>query len=148
MPRLEDVLAELAALPHARAAALAGFDGLLVDEAFLLSDAELRTDAGGRSDAEHHAEPERRSDAQRPPALDGAVVELTHAWNGVRRACADYLDGGSAREMIVVADGGLVLTHTVAHAWFALVWADPEVDLERARAALRGAAERLAEVVA
>ena len=40
MPRLEDVLAELAALPHARAAALAGFDGLLVDEAFLLSDAE------------------------------------------------------------------------------------------------------------
>ena len=124
MPRLEDVLAELAALPHARAAALAGFDGLLVDEAFLLSDTD------------------------RVPALDGAVVELTHAWNGVRRACADYLDGGRAREMIVVADGGLVLTHTVGHAWFALVWADPEIDLERARAALRDAAERLAEVVA
>jgi predicted regulator of Ras-like GTPase activity (Roadblock/LC7/MglB family) len=124
MPRLEDVLAELAAFPHARAAALAGFDGLLVDEAFLLSDAD------------------------RLPALDGAVVELTHAWNGVRRACADYLDGGVAREMIVVADGGLVLAHTVGHAWFALLWMEPAVDLERARGALRRAAERLAEVVA
>ncbi|MFU8889683.1 MAG: hypothetical protein ACNA8N_13900 [Trueperaceae bacterium] len=130
MPRLEDVLAELAALPHARAAALAGFDGLLVDEAFLLSSAD--------------ASPE----AAPAPALDGAVVELTHAWNGVRRACADYLGGGAAREMIVVAEGGLVLSHTVAHAWFALVWADPQIDLERARAALRLAAARLAEVVA
>jgi predicted regulator of Ras-like GTPase activity (Roadblock/LC7/MglB family) len=136
MPRLEDVLTELAALPHARAAALAGFDGLLVDEAFLLSDADGSSGAGGPTVA------------ARAPALDGAVVELTHAWNGVRRACADYLEGGGAREMIVVADGGLVLSHTVADAWFALVWADPEVDLERARAALRGAAERLAEVVA
>lgn len=124
MPRLEDVLAELAALPHARAAALAGFDGLLVDEAFA------------------------PADAGPPRALDGAVVELTHAWNGVRRACGDYLDGGGARELIAVADGGLALSHTVAHAWFALLWADPEIDLERARAALRGAAERLAEVVA
>jgi len=124
MPRLEDVLAELAALPHARAAALAGFDGLLVDEAFLLSDAE------------------------RVPALDGAVVELTHAWNGVRRACGDYLDGGGARELIVVADGGVLLTHVVANAWFALLWADREVDLERGRAALRMAAARLAAVVA
>jgi len=136
MPRLEDVLAELAALPHARAAALAGFDGLLVDEAFLLAGADGSSGADGST-----------VDA-RAPALDGAVVELTHAWNGVRRACADYLDGGGAREMIVVADGGLVLSHTVADAWFALVWADPEVDVERARAALRGAAERLVEVVA
>ena len=124
MPRLEDVLADLAAQPHVRAAALAGFDGLLVDEAFLLSDAE------------------------RVPALDGAVVELTHAWNGVRRACVDYLDGGGARELIVVADGGLLLMHVVANAWFALLWADGEVDVERGRAALREAAERLAEVVA
>lgn len=124
MPRLEDVLAELAALPHARAAALAGFDGLLVDEAFLLSDAES------------------------VPALDGAVVELTHAWNGVRRACADYLDGGGARELIVVADGGVLLMHVVANAWFALLWADREVDLERGRAALSVAAARLAAVVA
>ena len=124
MPHLEDVLAELAALPHARAAALAGFDGLLVDEAFALSD------------------------DRQPQALDGAVVELTHAWNGVRRATADYLDGGGAREMIVVADGGVALSHTVAHAWFALLWADPDIDLERARAALRDAAERLAQVVA
>lgn len=130
MPRLEDILAELAALPHARAAALAGFDGLLVDEAFLLSDSQ------------------GSPGARRAPALDGAVVELTHAWNGVRRACADYLDGGGVREMIVVADGGLVLSHTVAHAWFALVWAEREVDLERARAALRLAAAHLAEVVA
>ena len=129
MPRLEDVLAELAALPHARAAALAGFDGLLVDEAFLLSN----TDAS--------------AEASRVPALDGAVVELTHAWNGVRRASADYLEGGGAREMIVVADDGVMLSHTVAHAWFALLWAEPDVELERARAALRDAAERLAEVV-
>lgn len=124
MPRLEDVLAELAALPHARAAALAGFDGLLVDEAF------------------------RPADGRQPRALDGAVVELTHAWNGVRRAGADYLDGGAVRELVVVADGGVVVSHTVAHAWFALVWADTEIDLERARRALREAAERLAEVVA
>lgn len=124
MPRLEDVLAELAALPHARAAALAGFDGLLVDEAFLLSDAES------------------------VPALDGAVVELTHAWNGVRRASSEYLDGGGARELIVVADSGVLLMHVVANAWFALLWADREIDLERGRAALRVAAARLAEVVA
>jgi len=124
MPHLEDVLAELAALPHARAAALAGYDGLLVDEAF------------------------PPTDGRQPQALDGAVVELTHAWNGVRRATADYLDGGGAREMIVVADGGVALSHTVAHAWFALLWADPDIDLERARAALRDAAERLAQVVA
>jgi predicted regulator of Ras-like GTPase activity (Roadblock/LC7/MglB family) len=142
MPRLEDVLAELAALPHARAAALAGFDGLLVDEAFLLADTDGSSGADGPTVADGSTV------GVRAPALDGAVVELTHAWNGVRRACADYLDGGGAREMIVVADGGLVLSHTVANAWFALVWADPEVDVERARAALRGAAERLVEVVA
>jgi predicted regulator of Ras-like GTPase activity (Roadblock/LC7/MglB family) len=124
MPRLEDVLADLAAQPHVRAAALAGFDGLLVDEAFLLAE------------------------TGRTPALDGAVVELTHAWNGVRRACADYLDGGGARELIVVADGGLLLMHVVANAWFALLWADVEVDVERGRAALREASAQLAEVVA
>ena len=124
MPRLEDVLADLAAQPHVRAAALAGFDGLLVDEAFLLAE------------------------AGRTPALDGAVVELTHAWNGVRRACGDYLDGGGARELIVVADGGLLLMHVVANDWFALLWADGEVDVERGRAALGAAAAQLAEVVA
>ncbi len=124
MPRLEDVLAHLAAQPHVRAAALAGFDGLLVDEAF------------------------RPEDPERAPALDGAVVELTHAWNGVRRACSEDLDAGGARELIVVADGGLLLTHAVAEAWFALVWADGKIDLERGRAALRDAAAELAEVVA
>ena len=123
MPRLEDVLADLAAQPHVRAAALAGFDGLLVDEAF------------------HGSGPDRS------PALDGAVVELTQAWNGVRRACAEYLDGRAARELVVVADGGMLLTHVVAHAWFVLLWAAPEVDAERGRAALREAAELLAEVV-
>ena len=76
------------------------------------------------------------------------MVELTHAWNGVRRACGDYLDGGGARELIVVADDGLLLMHVVANAWFALLWADRELDLERGRAALSVAAARLAAVVA
>lgn len=141
MPRLEDVLAELARAPGARAAALAGFDGLLVDEAF--------APAGGAADAAPHAlegAPESLGDTD-PPALDGAVVELTHAWNAVRRATAEFLAAGEARELLVRADGGLLATRRVADGWFVLLWAAPDADPAVARDAVRLAGEHLAEVV-
>lgn len=125
MPRLEDVLAALAATPGARAVALAGFDGLLVDEA------------------------SQGTEPQTPAAdLDGAVVELTHAWNAVSRASREHLAGGAPRELVVVCAGGVALSHAVGDAWFALVWADPDVDVAAARSALAAAAAELAEVVA
>ena len=127
MPRLEDVRADLARAPRARAAALAGFDGLLVDEAF-------------------PPPPDDAIDAD-PPVLDGAIVELTHAWAAVRRATAEFLGAGEARELVVHAEGGLLAAHVVAGGWFALLWAAPSADPEAARAAVREAAERLAEVV-
>ena len=79
--------------------------------------------------------------------LDGAIVELTHAWAAVRRATAEFLGAGEARELVVHAEGGLLAAHVVAGGWFALLWAAPSADPEAARAAVREAAERLAEVV-
>jgi predicted regulator of Ras-like GTPase activity (Roadblock/LC7/MglB family) len=152
MPRLEDVLAELAAVPGVHAAALGGFDGLLVDEAMapaVVTDvigASLDDPPGGASDAEA-ALPELRGQLVGFD-LDGAIVELTHAWNAVKRACSEHFEAGAAREVIVVAEGGVVLAHTVGERWFALVWAAPHVDLGPVRVALRRAAERLGEVVA
>lgn len=124
MPRLEDVLAELAGVPGARAAAFAGLDGLLVDEV------ASATGAAGAVD------------------LDGAVVELTHAWNAVRRASTEHLGGGAAEEFVLAGPGGVVVARLVAADWFAFLWADPDVDLATARAALTRAADGLAEVVA
>jgi len=158
MPRLEDVLADLAALPGARAAALAGFDGLIVDEAFAPGRPAARR--ASVADGDVGAADALISDSSVPDALmvappggpgmsalDGAVVELTHAWNGVRRACADYLAGGAARELLVVAEGGALVAQVVAGAWFVFLWTTPEADLEHARAAVRDAASGLAEVV-
>jgi predicted regulator of Ras-like GTPase activity (Roadblock/LC7/MglB family) len=124
MPRLEDVLADLAGVPGARAAAFAGLDGLLVDEV------AAPTGAGESVD------------------LDGAVVELTHAWNALRRASAEHLGGGAAEELVLSGPRGVVVARLVAADWFAFVWAEPDVDLAAARAALVRAAEGLAEVVA
>jgi len=167
MPRLEEILATLAALPGARAAVLAGFDGLLVDEAVapvtatttapyvpavvdtaeaLISDTQVPF-----GDHEGRADPTDGDAAVAPDgatvALDGAVVELTHAWNGVRRACAEYLAGGAARELIVMADDGAVVAQVVGDAWFVFLWTAPDADLAASRAALRDAAAQLAEVV-
>ena len=163
MPRLEEILATLAALPGARAAVLAGFDGLLVDEAVapatstapfpravvdtaeaLISDTQVPF-----GDTAARADPTEAGPTDGDPALalDGAVVELTHAWNGVRRACAEYLAGGGARELIVMADDGAVVAQVVGDAWFVFLWTAPDADLAASRAALRDAAERLAEVV-
>ena len=165
MPRLEEVLAELAAVPGVRAAALGGFDGLLVDEAVAPVTVANVVAAGGVGVVD-------ADDAAADPAgpvedalitdttvtdllghevgydLDGAIVELTHAWHAVQRACGEHLEAGPAREVIVVADGGVALARTVGARWFALVWAAPTVDLDGARVALRHAAERLSEVVA
>jgi predicted regulator of Ras-like GTPase activity (Roadblock/LC7/MglB family) len=150
MPRLEDVLAELAAVPGVHAAALGGFDGLLVDEAMapaVVTDVvgtSLDDGPGGAPDA---ALPELRGQLVGFD-LDGAIVELTHAWNAVKRACSEHLEAGAAREVIVVAEGGVALAHTVGARWFALVWAAPHVELSPVRLALRRPAERLGEVVA
>jgi predicted regulator of Ras-like GTPase activity (Roadblock/LC7/MglB family) len=152
MPRLEDVLAELAAVPGVHAAALGGFDGLLVDEAMAPA---VVTDVIGASQddrpdgapAAEAAMPELRGQLVGFD-LDGAIVELTHAWNAVKRACSEHLEAGTAREVIVVAEGGVVVAHTVGARWFALVWAAPHVELDPVRVALRRAAERLGEVVA
>ena len=149
MPRLEDVLAELAALPGVRAAALAGFDGLLVDEARppeVVADG-IDPEADGGAPRGHAPLPERRA-GDAGFDLGGAVVELTHAWNALRRACAEHLGAGAAREVIVAAEGGLALARLVGERWFVLAWADPAVDLAAARDALRLAAERLTELVA
>lgn len=153
MPRLEDVLAELAAVPGVHAAALGGFDGLLVDEA--MAPALVTDVAGALIDDEpdgEEAAPERPVPELRGQLvgfdLDGAIVELTHAWNAVKRACSEHLEAGAAREVIVVADGGVALAHAVGARWFALVWAAPHVELAPVRVALRRAAERLGEVVA
>ncbi|MFN2321820.1 MAG: hypothetical protein ABR510_02505 [Trueperaceae bacterium] len=124
MPRLEDVLADLAGVPGARAAAFAGLDGLLVDEI------AAPTGAGDAVD------------------LDGAVVEFTHAWNALRRASAEHLGGGAAEELVLAGPGGVVVARLVAGDWFALLWAEPDVDLVAARVALAQAADGLAEVVA
>ncbi len=118
------MLATLAATPGARAAALAGFDGLLVDEA---------------APAESTAA---------PVDLDGTVVELTHAWNAAIRASSEHLAGGSAVELILVTEGGIAMSRVVGDDWFALLWADPDVDLPTARAALVAASAALAAVVA
>lgn len=124
MPRLEDVLADLAGVPGARAAAFAGLDGLLVDEVAATGAAGAAVD------------------------LDGAVVEFTHAWNALRRASAEHLGGGAADEFVLSGPRGLVVARLVGAAWFAFLWADPDVDLPTARAALARAADGLAEVVA
>ncbi len=118
------MLATLAATPGARAAALAGFDGLLVDEA---------------------AAPAATLDAV---DLDGAVVELTHAWNAAIRASTEHLGGGAAVELVLVTDTGVALSHTVGDGWFSLLWAEVDVDLPTARAALAAASAALAAVVA
>jgi predicted regulator of Ras-like GTPase activity (Roadblock/LC7/MglB family) len=152
MPRLEDVLAELAAVPGVHAAALGGFDGLLVDEAMAPA---VVTDVTGASlddgpdgaPAAAGAMPELRGELVGFD-LDGAIVELTHAWNAAKRACSEHFEAGAAREVIVVADGGVALAHAVGARWFALVWAAPHVELGPVRVALRHAAERLGEVVA
>jgi predicted regulator of Ras-like GTPase activity (Roadblock/LC7/MglB family) len=124
MPRLEDVLAELAATPGARAAALAGLDGLLVDEA-------------------------RSAGVEDPDLdLDGAIVEITHAWHALRRASLEHLHGGSASELMLAGDRGVALARAVGEGWFALLWADADVDVDVARGALARAAAALAEVVA
>lgn len=161
---MEDVLAELAAVPGVRAAALGGFDGLLVDVA--VADAAVGDDArvpahavealisGGTpvsgmlpvSGVPPVSGILRVSGA--PFDLDGAVVEVTHAWHALRRACAEHLGAGAARELIVVADGGIALAHTVGDRWFALAWVAPTVDLGAARTALQRAAAGLTEAVA
>lgn len=122
MPRLEDVLADLAGVPGARAAALAGLDGLLVDE--------VRAPGAAAVD------------------LDGAVVELTHAWNALRRASDEHLGGDAARELLLFGPRGATLARMVGDGWFALLWAAPDVDVADARAALERAAAGFAEVVA
>jgi len=180
MPRIEETLSALAALPGVRAAVLAGFDGLLVDEAVaaavaadtdtaeaLIGDAQVpdagvedRGDAvevgevvaaaggqGGNGADERGDGGDERGVGRASVSLDGAVVELTHAWNGVRRACTDYLAGGTARELIVMADDGAVVAQVVAEAWFVFLWTAPDADLATTRAALRDAAENLAAVV-
>lgn len=124
MPRLEDVLADLAGVTGARAAAFAGLDGLLVDEIAAPSGAGDAVD------------------------LDGAVVEFTHAWNALRRASVEHLGGGAAEEFVLAGPGGVVVARLVAGDWFAFLWAEPDVDLATARAALAKAADGLAEVVA
>lgn len=124
MPRLEDVLADLAGVPGARAAAFAGLDGLLVDEIAAPTGAVDAVD------------------------LDGAVVEFTHAWNALRRASAEHLGGGAAEELVLAGPRGVIVARLVAVDWFAFLWADPDVDLTTARAALARAADGLAEVVA
>ncbi|MDF1522200.1 MAG: hypothetical protein P1P87_05200 [Trueperaceae bacterium] len=126
MPRLEDVLAELAATSGARAAALAGLDGLLVDEA------RSAGAAGGDADLD----------------LDGAIVEFTHAWHALRRASLEHLGGGAASELMLAGERGVALARAVGEGWFALLWAEPDVDVAAARAALARAAAELAEVVA
>jgi predicted regulator of Ras-like GTPase activity (Roadblock/LC7/MglB family) len=131
MPRLEDVLAELAATPGARAAALAGLDGLLVDEARSASPAGSGL-VGEDADLD----------------LDGAIVEFTHAWHALRRASLEHLHGGAASELMLAGDRGVALARAVGVGWFALLWADVDVDLAAARAALARAASELTEVVA
>ena len=130
MPRLEDVLADLAGVTGARAAAFAGLDGLLVDEVAA---------AGGAA---------ALGGVEATVDLDGAVVEFTHAWNALRRASAEHLGGGVAEEFVLAGPDGVVVARLVGGDWFALLWADPDVDLATARAALARAAEGLAEVVA
>ncbi len=130
MPRLEEVLAELAGVPGARSAVLAGLDGLLVDEV---------------------AAPGAPTDADLQGAaldLDGAVVEFTHAWNALRRASEEHLGGGAAEEFVLAGPRGVTIARLIAGEWFAMLWADPDVDLPIARAALARAAAELAEVVA
>jgi predicted regulator of Ras-like GTPase activity (Roadblock/LC7/MglB family) len=127
MPRLEDVLADLAGVPGARAAAFAGLDGLLVDE---VAAARGALGPAGAVD------------------LDGAVVELTHAWNALRRASDEHLGGGAAEEFVLAGPRGVVVARLVGAEWFAFLWAEPDVDLATARAALARAAVGLAEVVA
>ena len=124
MPHLEDVLADLAGVPGARAAAFAGLDGLLVDEVAAPVAANAAVD------------------------LDGAVVEFTHAWNALRRASVEHLGGGVDEEFVLAGPRGVVVARLVAGDWFAFLWADPDVDLAAARAALAQAADGLAEVVA
>jgi predicted regulator of Ras-like GTPase activity (Roadblock/LC7/MglB family) len=152
MPRMEEVLAELAALRGVRSAVLGGFDGLLVDRA-------SRRDALDLGAAAAFADPpgddligvETGARAVRPDDdadLDGAVVEIAHAWHALGRACVEHLHVGPAREVILVADDGIALAHTVGDGWFALVWAAPTIDVAVARAALRRAAALLAEAVA
>ena len=109
MPRLEHVLADLAAVPGARAAAFAGLDGLLVDEVAAAS--------GGLEDVD----------------LD--------------RASAEHLAGGVDDELLLSGPRGVVVARLVADRWFAFLWAEPDVDLATARAALARAAGGLAEVV-
>jgi predicted regulator of Ras-like GTPase activity (Roadblock/LC7/MglB family) len=155
MPRLEEVLAELAAVPGVRAAALGGFDGLLVDEAAAPVTVADAVDAYVRNPADADVDDALISEATVTELLgrevgydlDGAIVELTHAWHAIHRACGEHLEAGPARELVIVADGGVALAHTVGARWFALAWAAPSVDLGGARAALRRAAERLSEVV-
>jgi len=149
MPRMEEVLAELAALPGVRSAALGGFDGLLVDRAtrrdalragtFVADDTPL---IGDDTAARVVRGPDDDAD------LDGAVVEIAHAWNALQRACFEQLRAGTAREVVLVAEGGVALAHTVGDAWFALVWAAPSVDVAATRAALQRAAALLGEAVA
>lgn len=156
MPRLEEVLAELAAVPGVRAAALGGFDGLLVDEAAAPVTVAAAVDAYVEGAADAPVDDALISDTTVPELLghevgydlDGAIVELTHAWHAIHRACAEHLEAGPAREVIIAAEGGVALAHTVGTRWFALVWAAPTVDLGSARIALRLAAARLSEVVA
>jgi predicted regulator of Ras-like GTPase activity (Roadblock/LC7/MglB family) len=158
MPRMEEVLAELAALPGVRSAALGGFDGLLVDSA-------TRRDALGAGAGGADALGAGAGAAETPligtatavravrgaaadADLDGAVVEIAHAWNALQRACLEQLRAGSAREVVLVAEGGVALAHTVGDAWFALLWAEPSIDVAAARTALQGAAALLGEAVA
>ena len=124
MPRLEDVLAEIAGLTGARAAAFAGLDGLLVDEVAVPSEADGAVD------------------------LDGVVVELTHAWNALHRASEEHLGGGAAEEFVLAGPRGTIVARRVGGSWFAFLWAHPDVDLFAARTALARAAKGLAEVVA
>lgn len=136
MARLEDVLADLAGVPGARAAAFAGLDGLLVDE--------VAAPPGAGAPPRDEIAP----GADASVDLDGAVVEFTHAWNALRRASAEHLGGGAAEEFVLAGPRGVVVARLVAGDWFAFLWADPDVDLATARAALARAADGLAEVVA
>ncbi len=124
MPQLEDVLAELAAIPQVQVAALGGADGLLVDEVFSVGVDPAETD------------------------MDGAVVEFTYAWNALQRAVAEPLAAGATQELMVVAQGGQMLVHAVGDAWYVMLWASHQLDLPAARLALAAAAVSLTEVVA
>lgn len=122
MPRLEDVLADLVALPGAHAAALAGLDGLLVDAA--------RAPDGAHVD------------------LDGAVVELTHAWQALGRASSEHLAGGPLRTASLASERGAAWIAAVGTQWFAVLWGAPDLEAAAANGALERAVAALAEVVA